>query len=517
MTTLRHLLLSVLLAVTPLLSAFAYDDGLKRSTPEAEGISSQAIEKFFADLDESGLEVHSIMILRHDKVIAEHWWAPYSPDLTHAMYSATKTFTSMAIGFAVQEGLINIEDRVMDFFPELLPEKISPQLEALKVKHLLSMSVGHKSMSYAGSGLPQVKSFLAAEFEYEPGTHFAYNITASHMLSNILRRVTGITIYEYLTPRLLEPLGIRDIVWEMDNDGTNMGNGGMHLRTSDMAKMGIFLNNKGKWNGKQLLNSEWIEAATTPKIYQVDPNGPIEDAKDDGAQGYGYQIWMGRRGSYRAIGGMGQTIMVFPGKDFVVVSTCALRDEAKFNEIIYSMLPALTDKKLKERKGFDINQAIAKYNLPMPFEPSAEPVLKSCAKRYSMLQNPYGIENIYFRFDAKGDCYMTFVAGAAVSNIPFALDGWKVGATDRRMIFARPAYPNLSGVTPYYTNGSCSWTKDGKLNARYISMFNPGIQEDFQISFNGDELVIEVLPAASAQPGAPGRTQAPVILKGVIE
>lgn len=209
--------------------------------------------------------------------------------------------------------------------------------------------------------------------------------------------------------------------------------------------------------------------------------------------------------------------MVFPGKDFVVVSTCALRDEAKFNEIIYSMLPALTDKKLKERKGFDINQAIAKYNLPMPFEPSAEPVLKSCAKRYSMLQNAYGIENVYFRFDAKGDCYMTFVAGAAVSNIPFALDGWKVGTTDRKMIFARSSYPNLSGVTPYYTNGSCSWTKDGKLNARYISMFNPGVQEDFQISFNGDELVIEVLPAAGPQPGAPGRAQAPVILKGVIE
>ena len=211
-------MLSAAVLLTAFASAYAYNDGLPRSTPEAEGVDPQAIIQFFSDLDQSGLEVHSIMILRHGKVIAEHWWAPYGPEYTHAMYSFTKTMTQAAVGFAVQEGLLKVSDKVTSFFPDLLPAVISEDLANLTVEHLLTMSVGHKSTSYAGSGLPQVKSFLAAEFEFHPGTHFAYNITASHMLSNIITRVTGLTIREYLEPRLFEPLGIKDIAWEMDDD-----------------------------------------------------------------------------------------------------------------------------------------------------------------------------------------------------------------------------------------------------------------------------------------------------------
>ena len=255
------MMLSAAVLLAALASAGAYNDGLPRSTPEAEGVDPQVISRFFSDLDKSGLEVHSIMIIRHGKVIAEHWWAPYAPEYTHAMYSCTKTITATAIGFAVQEGLLKVSDKVISFFPDLLPDVISEDLANLTVEHLLSMSVGHKSMSYAGSGLPQVKSFLAAEFEYHPGTHFAYNISASHMLSNIISRVTGLSVKEYLEPRLFEPLGIKDIVWEMDDDGHNMGNGGSHLRTSDMAKFCIFMMNKGKYDGKQLLNPQWIETA----------------------------------------------------------------------------------------------------------------------------------------------------------------------------------------------------------------------------------------------------------------
>ena len=322
---------AVLLALAA--SAYAYNDGLPRSTPEAEGVPSETIVQFFKDLDQSGLDIHSIMVIRHGKVIAEHWWAPYGPEYTHAMYSFTKTMTGTAVGFAVQEGLLKVSDKVISFFPDLLPDVISEDLANLTVEHLLTMSVGHKSTSYAGSGLPQVKSFLAAEFQYHPGTHFAYNISASHMLSNIITRVTGLSIREYLEPRLFEPLGIKDIAWEMDDDGHNMGNGGSHLRTSDMAKFCIFMMNKGKYNGVQLLNPQWIETATRPHIFQKDPNGPEKDAKDDSGQGYGYQCWMGRCDSWRAIGGMNQVMLVFPDKDFAVISTGVVRDEAGFNEM----------------------------------------------------------------------------------------------------------------------------------------------------------------------------------------
>lgn len=490
MSTIKKLV-AILALLGTSLNVFSFNDGLKRSTPEAEGVDPEAIVEFFEGIEASGQEVHSIMILRHNKVIAEHWWAPYAPELPHAMYSCTKTFTSMAVGFAVQEGLLNIEDKVISFFPELLPEIISPELASLTVKHLLTMSVGHKSMSYAGSGLAQVKSFLAAEFQYEPGTHFAYNITASHMLSNIISRVTGLSIKEFLTPRLLDPIGIGDVVWEMDNDGHNMGNGGMHLRTSDMAKMGIFLNSKGSWEGKQLLDPKWIEAATTPHIYQVNPEGPVQDAKDDSGQGYGYQIWMGRNGSYRAIGGMNQLIMVFPDKDFIVIATSALRDEAGFNDLVYKMLPSVRDKKLKPVKGFDMESRIGHLELAKPYQHTEKP-LTSCTRRYEMAQNQLGISRIGLRFDADGNCYLTIEGLGSISNIPFGIREWKIGQTDRTMMLSRSAYPNTMGITPYNTAGMCSWSSENVLEAEYISLFNPGMKEDFKFTFTGDTLKLEV-------------------------
>ncbi len=499
----------------------SFDDGLPRSTPEEQGVPSETVANFFKMVEEKGYDVHGLMMIRHGKVIAEHWWKPYAPQYQHAMYSATKTFTGAAIGFAVQEGLLNIEDKVTSFFPDLLPDTISPQLAALSVKHLLTMSVGHASTSYAGSGKSQVRSFLAAPFKYEPGTSFAYDITASHMLSHIITRVSGVTIYEYLKPRLLDPLGIEDVVWEMDNDGINMGNGGSHMKTSDMARMGLFLINKGKWNGVQLLDPSWIEAATKPQIYQHPERTPEENEKveDDGSQGYGYQIWMGRKHSYRAIGGQNQLIMVIPGYDFVLVCHSSIGDEAGFNKLIYDMLPTMSDKKLKANKSFDLKAEISRYAVKLPFEGSSASGATMGTRRYRMDDNASGILSTLFRFDSEGNCYLTLVTGSAIHNIPFGLNKWLYGMTDRTLSIARTVYPNSMGVTPVNTAGICSWTNDNQLSAYYLSMFNPGSAETFRFSFEGDQLKIEIVAPSGRRLGPPGMQQpepANLILTGTM-
>lgn len=482
-----------------------FNDGLPRSTPEEQGVPSETIGKFFQQVKEKGYDVHGLMMLRHGKVIAEHWWAPYAPQYQHAMFSATKTFTSMAIGFAVEEGLLNIEDKVMSFFPELLLDTIPPQLAKLTVKHLLTMSVGHAPTSYAGSGISQVRSFLAAKFAYEPGTSFAYNITASHMLSHILTRVSHVTIHEYLKPRLLDPLGIKDVIWEMDNDGVNMGNGGSHMRTSDMAKMGLFLTNKGKWNGKQLLNAAWIEAATTPHIFQHPERTPEENEKvaDDGSQGYGYQIWMGRRHSYRAIGGQNQLIMVLPEYDFVLVCHSRISDEAGFNSLIYDMLRSMSKAKLKPNDAYNLKAEIAQYETKRPFPaPSTQKVITS-TRRFKMEENPAGIRSLLFRFDAAGNCYLTFVTSSAIHNIPFGLDSWLYGMTDRTLSIARTVYPNPMAVTPVHTAGICAWTGNNQLSAYYLSMFNPGSDETIRFTFDDDNLKMELIAPTDPRLGPP--------------
>lgn len=482
-----------------------FNDGLPRSTPEEQGVPSETIGKFFQQVKEKGYDVHGLMMLRHGKVIAEHWWAPYAPQYQHAMFSATKTFTSMAIGFAVQEGLLNIDDKVMSFFPELLLDTIPPQLAKLTVKHLLTMSVGHAPASYAGSGISQVRSFLAAKFAYEPGTSFAYNITASHMLSHILTKVSHVTIHEYLKPRLLDPLGIKDVIWEMDNDGINMGNGGSHMYTSDMAKMGLFLLNKGKWNGKQLLNAAWIEAATTPHIFQHPERTPEENEKvaDDGSQGYGYQIWMGRRHSYRAIGGQNQLIMVIPDYDFVLVCHSRIGDEAGFNSLIYDMLPSMSKAKLKPNSAYNLKAEIAKYEMKRPFPGSSTQKVVTSTRRYKMEENPAGIRSLLLRFDAAGNCYLTFVTSSAIHNIPFGLDSWLYGMTDRTLSIARTVYPNAMGVTPVHTAGICTWTSNNQLSAYYLSMFNPGSDETMRFTFDGDQLKMELVAPTGTRLGPP--------------
>ena len=500
-------LLFPLLLLPGLLSAQPYDDGLPRSTPEAEGIPSEVIARFYRSLDEGGYEVHALMILRHDKVVSEHWWSPFGPQYPHALYSATKTFTGAAVGFAVPEGLLKVSDKVKDFFPDLMPAKTAPELERLTVEHLLTMSAGHARTQYPGSGDDQVRSFLAMDYAHEPGTSFAYNITCSHMLSNIITRVTGLTLYEYLKPRLLDPLGIRDVTWEMDLDGRNMGNGGMHAKTSDLAKFGIFLKNKGMWQGRQLLAREWVEAMTTPHIFQRPELSAEENAKDDGGQGYGYQVWMGRRNSWRAIGGQNQLIMVIPEYDLVVASNGQIGDEAGFNQLIYDMLDSMSGKRLKPAKGFDLEREIAGYELRHPFpEASLPPQERSRTLRYRPHQNAYGLTGISFRFDAEGNVFLTLETAEAVHNIPFGLDGWKMGSTDRTLLFGGTVYPNTMGVTPVTTAGWCAWTAPDELGAYYLSLFNNGCQERFRFTFSPDrdELTVTVVaPPARRFQGNP--------------
>ena len=302
----------------------AQSKSLPRSNPETEGVSSQNILDFLEAAGNSKHEFHSIMILRHGKVIAEGWWAPYRPDLKHTMYSVSKSFTSTAIGFAVSEKRLTVDDKVLSFFPEYAPDSISPNLAELRVKDLLSMSVG-QSTDPTGMVVSRdsnwVKGFLALPIPYKPGSRFLYNSLATYMLSAIVQKLTGQKIIDYLKPRLFEPLGITGMDWEIDPMGRNVGGWGLRVKTEDMAKFGLLYLQKGKWNGKQILPEAWIEEATTKKIDQAPAATDSVRRVNDWVQGYCYQFWRSRYNSYRGDGAFGQYILVWPEQDAVVIIT----------------------------------------------------------------------------------------------------------------------------------------------------------------------------------------------------
>ncbi|MDR0327338.1 MAG: beta-lactamase family protein [Planctomycetaceae bacterium] len=318
-----------------------------QSLPRAaldERFPSAAAEAFLQAFQEKKMDLHSMMILKEGKVVYERWFGDNAPDKNHVMWSVSKTWTSMAVGFAIAEGKFSVEDKVVSFFPDDLPEEVSENLAALRVKDLLTMSVGHDNEPTGTIRNAQgnwEKFFLAHPIPHKPGTKFVYNSIATYMLASIVRKTTGENLIDYLKPRLFEPLGIEGATWESSPTGTNIGGWGLHVKTEDMAKLGQFLLQKGKWNGKQILPEAWIEEATTRKILQ-NPNVDPAKSNSDWEQGYCYQIWRSRHNAFRADGRDGQFIIVMPEQNAVVVLTAHLGDmQAELNLIWEHLFPTL--------------------------------------------------------------------------------------------------------------------------------------------------------------------------------
>ena len=318
--------------------ARAQSGPLPRSTPEAEGIRSQAIVDFVGAANKVDT-FDSFMIVRHGKVIAEGWWKPNAADKPHIMNSVSKTFTSTAVGLAIQKHKLKLDDPVLKFFPADAPAEPSDNLKAMKVRDLLTMSGGHEVEPKAAGGGPSVKQFLAQPVVFQPGTHFFYNTMGSYVLSSIVTKVTSQTALDYLKPLLFAPLGIENPRWDSSPEGNSLGGYGLYLRTEDMAKFGQLYLQKGKWNGKQVVPRKWVEQATSKQI--ANENEDHAKIGLDWKEGYGFQFWRCRHNAYRADGAGGQFIVVMPDQDVVVAITADRANmQAELNAIWDHLLAA---------------------------------------------------------------------------------------------------------------------------------------------------------------------------------
>lgn len=316
-----------------------------RVTPESVGISSQAILNTLDAMDALGVEMHGIMLVRHGKVCAEGYWKPYNKKTPHIMFSFTKSLVSTAIGFARQEGLLSLDEKLVDLFPGKLPEHPSENLKKCQIYHLLVMGCGHETEPQIQRNPDWISAFLAHPFVYEPGTHFLYNSAGTNLLCAILQKKTGQTLTEYLNPRLFEPLGIKDVYCHALPDGTQMGGGGSYLTLEDMARFAQFVLNKGAWEGKQLLNSGWFEEATACHI-----DSSSNDTGPDWQAGYCYQYWRCRpQGVFRADGAFGQFGFMFTKQDaLLLIQSASLRTQDELSAIWENLFPGMADTPLPE-------------------------------------------------------------------------------------------------------------------------------------------------------------------------
>ena len=324
---------------------------LPRSTPASQGLAAAGVEAFLDAVDASpGVELHGLVVLRHGHVVAEGWWHPYSPDRVHLLYSLSKSFTSAAAGFAVAEGLLDMDSTVLSYFPELDAQVTDPRSRAMRVRDVAAMASGHleDTVDLALPAAEPVLAFLQLPPERDPGTHFTYNQPCTYTLASIVQRLTGTTVSQYLRPRLFDPLGITPGGWYERPAGRQLGFSGFHLTTDAVARFGQCLLDDGRAAGRQVLPEGWVAQASRVHVPTVDSAGEAVVGADGGdwALGYGWQFWRCRHG-FRGDGAYGQFCVVVPEADLVLATTGAADDmQAVLDALWTHVLPALADRPL---------------------------------------------------------------------------------------------------------------------------------------------------------------------------
>jgi CubicO group peptidase (beta-lactamase class C family) len=450
--------------------------GLPRSSPEEQGVSSAALLAFIdaADRIES---MNSFMLVRHGHVVAEGWWAPYDAASPHSLYSLSKSFTSTAVGLAVAEGKLSLDDEVLKFFPDEAPAEPSRNLKAMRLRDLIRMSTGQQTEPPRTNDRPWVRSFLAHPVPFKPGTHFLYNTSGTYMLSAAVQKATGQTVLDYLRPRLFEPLGIDNPTWEASPQGISAGGYGLSIRTEDIAKFGQLYLQKGKWGDRQLVPAAWVEAAT--KLQTSNGSNP----NSDWDQGYGYQFWRCRHGAYRGDGAFGQYCIVLPEQDAVIAITSGVRDmQAVLNLVWDKLLPALkpsalaadadAQEKLRQRlKGLTLR----------PQEGTAEGKALVSGRKYEFPSNAQKLEALTLEGNGKEALTLVARVGGAEQRIVCGRGAWRKG---------RAAWGRLP-AQPVAASGA--WTADDTFTARLCFYETPFILTA-RLKFTGDELRCEVEP-----------------------
>ena len=343
---------------------------LPRSTPEAEGISSTALRKFAEAL--RGLDsVHSVMVMRHGRVVAEGWKKPYGPETPHMLFSLSKSFTSCAVGFACAEGNLSLDARLVDLFRDKLPECYDPKFETMRIRHLLSMTSGHDHCTMADmQHAPDwERAFFRTTPVYEPGTHFCYNSGASYMLSAAVVRATKESLCDYLRPRLFEPLGIAPRLWELSPQGIETGGWGFNLTTEEIASFAQCLLDGGRRDGRQVIPAEYLAQATS-----IQSDNSMND-QPDWKVGYGFQFWRCRHNAFRGDGAFGQYAIAMPEQGIAIAITSGLRNMQQILDLVWDfVLPAAQNSALPPAAEEEsaLRQELAAWAMPVLTSAGAE-------------------------------------------------------------------------------------------------------------------------------------------------
>lgn len=417
----------------------------RAKTPEEVGVSSEAVLSLIKDMEDSEAEEHGFMIIRHGKVAVESFKSPYSSDKPHILYSVSKAVTATAVGFAVQEGLLSLDTKILDILPEYRPKKTDENLEKITVWHLMTMQAGKMPNVLANKTKNKWPNhFFDGKWIFNPGEGWEYVNENIYLLCAILVRVTGASVTDYLTLRLWVPLGIEIPYWETDHKGIESGGWGLFLSAESLAKFCLCYLQKGRFGGRQVIAEEWAKDAV------LNHKACIKNKPPDCEDGYGYCFWRsgGDNKTYRAEGIFSEIGLVFEDKDAIFVTLGGEMNAGKTHRYISGNFPrgfldenpeALPNEELRRRIAarkisplpemrrskteskiegkkirFRMNKIINIAGFPMSVLP--------LAATYMTKNRAGNINNVVFRF-SQDDCKMTWTEGDEKNTVRCGMDG----------------------------------------------------------------------------------------------
>jgi CubicO group peptidase (beta-lactamase class C family) len=440
---------------------------LPRSTPADQRVDPAAILSFLDAVDaRPDIEMHSLMVVRHGRVVAEGWWAPYSAGRPQLLYSLSKSFTSTAAAFAQAEGLLELDDTVVSHFAEFDADITDPRSRSVKIRHVASMAAGHTremlAEAIARDREEPVRGFLLIPPDRDPGTVFAYSQPCTYALASIIQRNAGMPLTRYLRPRLFDPLGIGHVGWHTFPPGREQGFSGLHARTEDIAKLGLLYLQGGQWEGAQLIGEKWVAEATSKQVGNPDEPDP------DWREGYGYQFWMSRHG-YRGDGAFGQFCVILPEQDAVIVTTaCTIDMQAVLDAMWAHLLPGLGTVSPGARSAHDqLSARLAHLGLPAcPGAPAPAD------------WGPWTGETFTIATSAAGTQVQSFLTSIQVAR---QADGWQMSLIEPANALTFPVgagawtisdHADRNGETiPVAASGG--WLDDRTLRAEVIFLETP--------------------------------------------
>lgn len=493
------------------LTALAQVGELPRSTPEAEGIDPALLNRFYHDLTASSrVDVHHLMVLRHGKVIGELHAAPYQAGHLHTLYSASKTVTALAVGLAIEDGLITVDDKVSKHLRDKMPATLSPALDNLTVRNLLMMAAGRE----ADLTIPEGDTdWLTAWFEGDfsgVGQRFIYDSMCTHALAMIVTRVTGRPLLDYVKERIFEPLHIAEADWELAPDSVETAGWGLRLHTESEAKLGLLLLHYGKWNGRQLVNSEWIHDMTRPHISTEAPKPALPLLQhiiaffrslwhsirswftgynvDDYYLGYGYQtkaIQHPRAEAFFAAGYGGQLIYVVPKLDMVIVINGRA---ANYGDELNTIYYRLIDPIVADRDVTAMTDAVS-LSIDLPLGMATHPLEDRLLNRVVALDsNLLGIKTI--QIVANGDeRIFTMTDKRGPLRAVASCGQWRYTTGNDRPIYIMESRDQLVGThRPFTTIAAYAW--QGDTLAMRMDWLDGGDNRRMWMTLDGDDVTV---------------------------